>query len=84
MADCFDCVHSISKGQCILKCTRTGENVYDREHTCSKFANSDTTNVCEDCDYYEFGAFSRWNPNGKCKLTGKSKKQDDVACSSFN
>ena len=37
----------------------------------------------EPCDYYQFGVFSRWNSNGKCTLTGKSKRDNDVACSYF-
>ena len=81
MADCYDCVHARVKGD-KLKCSRKGIDVSDRETVCSQFA-SDDTNVCEDCDFYEFGAFSRWNDHGTCTLTGKKRRDDDVACSNF-
>lgn len=81
MADCYDCVHSEFKGH-TLKCKRKGTDVGDRASVCSSFVGTDT-NVCEDCDYYEFGVFSRWNDHGKCKLTGKKRRDDDVACENF-
>lgn len=82
MADCYDCIHAQVKGTKI-KCSYTGEDVKDRDRICSKFANEKETNICEDCDYYEFGAFSKWNSNGKCSLTGQRKRDDDIACAYF-
>ena len=35
------------------------EMVENREIVCSMFADSDNINVCEDCEYYKFGVFSR-------------------------
>lgn len=80
--DCYDCVHSEVKGSKV-KCSYNGQDISERNHICSKFADQETTRVCEDCDYYQFGVFSRWNSNGKCTLTGKSKRDNDVACSYF-
>ena len=82
MTDCYDCVHSKMKGS-KLWCTRKSADVGERNSVCSNFADSDNTKVCEDCDYYEFGAFSRWNDHGKCKLTGRKRRDSDVACSNF-
>lgn len=83
MINCYDCVHSSVKGNGILKCSRKGTDVSDRENICSRFANTDNTHTCDECEYYEFGAFSKWNDHGKCNLTGKKHRDDDVACSSF-
>lgn len=81
MADCYDCVHSKIKGNA-LKCSKKGTDVRDRTSICSSFADSDT-NTCDECEYYEFGAFSKWNDHGKCNLTGKKRRDDDVACENF-
>ena len=81
MADCWDCMYSVMKGQ-ILKCKRKGTDVSERSSICSNFADSNAK-CCDDCEYYEFGIFSRWNDHGKCKLTGQGRWDDDVACSRF-
>lgn len=78
---CFDCVHSEVKRNRLM-CNRTGNDVEDRSNVCSKFAGLDTK-LCEDCEYFEFGMFSRWNDHGKCKLTGRARRNGDVACGSF-
>ena len=81
MADCWDCMYSVMKGQ-VLKCKRKGTDVSERSSICSNFADSNAK-CCDDCEYYEFGIFSRWNDHGKCKLTGQGRRDDDVACSRF-
>ena len=74
--DCYDCVHSnVKRGR--LVCSRSDQVVEDRVSICSNFADS-SSKTCDDCDYYEFGVFSRWNDHGRCKLTGKSRRDDDV------
>lgn len=83
MADCYECVHSkVSNGG--LRCTQMSGDVSERRNVCSKFADSSNTKLCEDCDYYQFGAFSRFNDNGKCTLTGERRRDDDVACWRFS
>ena len=80
--DCYDCIYTDVKGSKV-KCRFTGENVFDRDDICSRFADSETTNICEDCDYYEFGVFSKFNDHGKCGLTGERRRDNDIACARF-
>lgn len=81
--DCSDCAHSKLSGK-ELRCSFITGDVSQRRNVCSKFTDSSTTKLCEDCEHYQFGAFSRWNDHGKCKLTGERKKDDDVACWHFS
>lgn len=44
MADCWDCMYSVMKGQ-VLKCKRKGTDVSERSSICSNFADSNANAV---------------------------------------
>ena len=81
MSSCFDCINAQVKRDRLI-CNRSGKDVENRSSVCSKFADT-SCNTCDDCEYYQFGAFSKWNDHGKCKRTGKSRRDTDVACAFF-
>lgn len=49
----------------------------------SSSGSSSAKYECEDCEYYKFGAFSRWNDHGKCELRDIPRKDSDKACARF-
>lgn len=84
--ECGDCYFSQSK-ECGNEwgwgCAKKhNKRISLDDPACADFLSSDKK-TCDDCEYFEYGAFSRWNTSGSCSLKGVKRDKTDRACSSF-
>ena len=85
--ECGDCYFSgmeVGRGGASswFTCKKKHKRINLSDPACSEFMYEDTK-TCDDCEYFESGAFSRWNTRGTCTLRGIKRDENDKACASF-
>lgn len=82
--ECGDCYFSrMNVGEAVilgLNVQKHNKRISLDDPACADFM-SDDKKTCEDCEYFESGAF--WSTRGSCSLRGIKRDQTDRACPSF-
>lgn len=85
--ECSDCYYAVMEAgrngtTSWFTCEKKHKRINLSDPACSEFMREETK-TCGYCDYFESGAFSRWNTRGTCSLRGIKRDENDKACSAY-